>query len=97
MKGNEEISVGHVRLLGRKGFYEILEYTKGHDRVILSDLLPIAGNGTIMDRREELLEQGLIYDKKIKEGRRNYIVYDLTSKGKRFLKQLEKTVEIMEE
>jgi predicted transcriptional regulator len=83
-------------MIGRKGFYEILVYIRDHERVILSDLLPIAGHGTIMDRREELLDAGLIGDKKIKEGRRNYIVYDLTSKGKKFLDELEALITILE-
>jgi predicted transcriptional regulator len=83
-------------MLGRKGFCEILYYIKDHDRVILSDLLPIAGHGTVMDRREELLDYGLISDKKIKEGRRNYIVYDLTPKGEKVLEMLKEIVKILE-
>jgi predicted transcriptional regulator len=85
-----------IRLIGRKGFCEIMHYINDHDHVILSDLLPIAGNGTIMERREELLELNLISDKKIKEGRRNYIVYDLTPKGEKVLKKIEEMSEIME-
>ncbi|MEA1993460.1 MAG: archaellum operon transcriptional activator EarA family protein [Euryarchaeota archaeon] len=64
---------------------------------ILSDILPIAGAGTVMNRREELLDVGLISDKKIKKGRRYYIVYELTPKGERVLEQLETTLEILEE
>ncbi len=97
MKENLDEVREHVRVLGRKGFYEILTHIKNNDRVILSDLLPIAGHGTVMDRREELLDLGLISDKKIKEGRRNYIVYELTPKGEKFLTQLDKLVEILME
>lgn len=87
----------YIKILGRKGFCEILFFLKENDRVILSDLLKMAGHGTIMDRREELLELGLISDKKIKEGRRNYIVYELTPKGEKILKMLRKIVTILEE
>jgi len=84
-------------MLGHKGFCEILFFLKENDRVILSDLLKIAGNGTIMDRREELLELGLICDKKIKEGRKSYIIYELTPKGEKFLEELKNIVRILEE
>ncbi len=86
----------YVRRFGGKGFYEILVYIRDHDRVILSDFLHIAGHGTVMDRREELLDLGLISDKKIKEGRRNYIVYEMTPKGETFLEKLERLLDIME-
>ena len=86
----------YIRMLGHKGFCEILFFLEKNDRVILSDLLKIAGNGTIMDRREELLELGLICDGRIKEGRRNYIVYELTPKGERLLKELKNIVKILE-
>lgn len=92
-----EKRVRYAQLIGRKGFYEILCYIRDHkERVILSDLLPIAGHGTIMDRREELLDIGLIADGKIKEGRRNYIVYNLTPKGEEVLEKLEKVLDSME-
>ena len=86
----------YIRMLGHKGFCEILFFLKENNRVILSDLLKIAGNGTIMDRREELLELGLICDERIKEGRRNYIIYELTPKGERLLKELKNIVKILE-
>mgnify|MGYP001060249701 CR=1 FL=1 len=86
----------YIRMLGHKGFCEILFFLKENNRVILSDLLKIAGNGTIMDRREELLELGLICDRRIKEGRRNYIIYELTPKGEKLLKELKNIVEILE-
>ncbi len=86
----------YIRILGRKGFCEILFFLEKNDRVILSDLLKMAGHGTIMDRREELLELGLICDKKIKEGRRNYIVYELTPKGEKILEELKNIVKILE-
>ncbi|MEA1994520.1 MAG: hypothetical protein U9N35_09060 [Euryarchaeota archaeon] len=92
----DEKRIKYAQLLGRKGFYEILHYIKNHEeRVILSDLLPIAGHGTIMDRREELLEIGLISDGKIKEGRRNYIIYNLTPKGEKVLEKLDKVLDVM--
>ena len=87
----------YIRMMGHKGFCEILFFLNKNNRVILSDLLKIAGNGTIMDRREELLELGLISDKKVKEGRRNYIVYELTPKGEKLLEELENIVKIMSE
>ncbi len=93
--GKKEKRVKYAQMLGRKGFYEILLHVKNNDRVILSDLLPIAGHGTIMDRREELLDLGLISDRKIKEGRRNYIIYELTPKGEKILEKMEELLDMM--
>ena len=86
-----------IELVGRKGFYQILAMIRDNNEIILSDLLNIAGSGTIVDRREELLDLGLIKQVNKKIGRKNYIIYKLTPKGKRVLKKMEELIKEMEE
>jgi len=86
-----------IELVGRKGFYQILAMIRDNNEIILSDLLNIAGSGTIVDRREELLDLGLIKQVNKKIGRKNYIIYKLTPKGEKVLSLLEELIKTLKE
>ena len=86
-----------IEMLGRRGFYEILKALNEDKEIIISDLYYIAGAGTILDRRNEMLKLKLIYPKKVKIGRRRYVVYKLTPKGEKVLSLLEELIKVMKE
>ena len=84
-----------IEILGKRGFYEILKALNEDKEIIISDLYGIAGAGTVLDRRNEMLKLKLIYSKKVKIGRRRYVVYKLTPKGKKVLSLLEELIKVM--
>lgn len=86
-----------IEMFGRRGFYEILKALNENREIIISDLYDIAGAGTILDRRNEMLKLKLIYPKKVKIGRRRYVVYKLTPRGEKILSLLEELIKVMKE
>jgi len=84
-----------IEMFGRRGFYEILKALNENREIIISDLYGIAGAGTVLDRRNEMLKLKLIYSKKVKIGRRRYVVYKLTPKGEKVLSLLEELIKVM--
>ena len=86
-----------IEMIGKRGFYPILKMIKENNKSILSDMLNIVGHGTALDRREELLELGLICEEREKIGRRTYTFYKLTPKGERVLELLEELIKTLKE
>ena len=87
-----------IEIIGKRGLFRILRMIKESDKIIFSDMLKMdVGTGTVLNRREDLLNLKLIYEERQKIGRRTYTFYKLTPKGEKILELLEEIIKTLEE
>ena len=87
-----------IEIIGKRGLFRILRMIKESDKIIFSDMLKMdVGTGTVLNRREDLLNLKLIYEERQKIGRRTYTFYKLTPKGEKILSLLEEIIKTLEE
>ncbi len=85
-----------LKMLGARGTKQILEFMNEHDTARYKQMEEFTSTPALNRRLRELLSFDLIeHHFEREEGRREW--YEITEKGKRFLKCIESIIEVAEE